>query len=369
MQVMRDGDTLYVGHAGTSGAGTSILDVSAPDRPELVTQWDAPANTHTHKVQIADGLLLVNHERFPYRPKKPLGPHSAGVAIYRLDDPFAPKQIGFWESGGKGVHRIVWEGGRYAHMSGAPEGFTDRIWMTVDMVEPEKPVLASRWWWPGQWTGGGESTDWPDGHRVAAHHGLREGDYTYLGYDDANLVVLDTSDPTIPREVSRLRWGGGATHTCMPLEGRGLLVVTDEQQHDGPHGEERRIHLIDIADPAAPRYLRTLPSPAASFDELPQRFGPHNLHENRTGSYRSNRLVFATYFSAGVRVYDVSDPQDPREIAHWVSEAPAGSPVPQSNDLFVDEHGLIWVTDRGTGGVFCLEPLSELADLMAEAAS
>ena len=118
MQVMRHGDALYVGHAGTSGAGTSILDVSAPDRPELVTQWDAPANTHTHKVQVADGLLLINHERFPYRPKKPLGPHSAGVAIYRLDDPFEPKQIAFWESGGKGIHRIVWEGGRYAHMSG-----------------------------------------------------------------------------------------------------------------------------------------------------------------------------------------------------------------------------------------------------------
>jgi hypothetical protein len=369
MQVMRDGDTLYVGHAGTTGAGTSILDVSAPDRPELVTQWDAPANTHTHKVQVADGLLLVNHERFPYRPKTPLGPHSAGVAIYRLDDPFEPKQIGFFESGGKGVHRIVWEGGRYAHMSGAPTGFTDRIWMTVDLIDPERPVLAGRWWWPGQWSAGGETTDWPDGHRVAAHHGLREGVHTYLGYDDANLVVLDTSDPTTPREVSRLQWGGGATHTCMPLAGRGLLVVTDEQQHDGPHGEERRIHLIDIADPAAPLYLQTLPSPAASFDELPQRFGPHNLHENRTGSYRSDRLVFATYFSAGVRVYDVSDPQNPREVAHWVSEAPAGSPVPQSNDLFVDEHGLIWVTDRGTGGVFCLEPLPELADLMAEAAS
>ena len=73
MQVMRHGDTLYVGHAGTTGAGTSILDVSAPDRPELVTQWDAPANTHTHKVQIADGLLLVNHERFPYRPEEAVG--------------------------------------------------------------------------------------------------------------------------------------------------------------------------------------------------------------------------------------------------------------------------------------------------------
>jgi hypothetical protein len=254
-------------------------------------------------------------------------------------------------------------------MSGAPEGFTDRIWMTIDLIEPEKPVLTSRWWWPGQWSAGGETADWSEGHRVAAHHGLVEDKYTYLGYDDANLVVLDTSDPTTPREVSRLQWGGGATHTCMPLIGRGLLVVTDEQQHDGPHGEERRIHLIDIADPSAPRYLRTLPAPAGPYDELPQRFGPHNLHENRDGSYRSDRLVFATYFSAGLRVYDVSDPQNPQEVAHWVSEAPPGSAVPQSNDLFVDEHGLIWVTDRGTGGVFCLEPLPELADLMTQAAS
>src|SRR5258707_13224773 len=67
MQVLREGDALYVGHTGTSGMGTSILDVSGPARPLLVTQWLAPARSHTHKVQVADGLLLVNHEKFPYR--------------------------------------------------------------------------------------------------------------------------------------------------------------------------------------------------------------------------------------------------------------------------------------------------------------
>lgn len=104
MQVMRHENTLYVGHAGTSRAGTSILDVSDPRRPKLVDQWPAPDNTHTHKVQVADGLLLVNHERFPYRPTAPLGPHSAGLAIYDLADPPAPRRIAFWESSGKGVH-------------------------------------------------------------------------------------------------------------------------------------------------------------------------------------------------------------------------------------------------------------------------
>ena len=367
MQVLREGNTLYVGHNGTTGAGTSILDVSAPDRPRLISQWDAPKNTHTHKVQVADGLLLVNHERFPYRPKTPLGPHSAGLAVYSLDDPFAPEQVGFWESGGKGVHRVVWEGGRYAHMSGTPEGFHDRIWLVVDLEDPKNPVEASRWWWPGMNIAAGETPDWPEGERYAAHHALTAGDFAYLGFDDANLVVLDIKDITTTIKVAHLTWGGGATHTCLPLPGRGLLVVTDEQQTDGPRAPERRIHLIDIADPTRPSYLTPLPAPDASYDRGPLRFGPHCLHENRAGSYRSERLVFATYFNAGVRVYDLIDPEHPVEIARWVSEAPPGLAAPQSNDLFVDADGLIWVTDRGGGGVFALEPEPWLAGLMRDA--
>jgi len=55
MQVLREGDALYVGHYGKSGMGTTILDVSDPARPTIVEQWPAPSGTHTHKVQVADG--------------------------------------------------------------------------------------------------------------------------------------------------------------------------------------------------------------------------------------------------------------------------------------------------------------------------
>ncbi|MBE1491561.1 LVIVD repeat-containing protein [Plantactinospora soyae] len=367
MQVIRSGDALYVGHTGTSRTGTSVLDVSDPLRPRLAGQWPAPANSHTHKVQVADGLLLVNHERYPYRPTGPLGPHSAGLAVFDLADPLAPEQIGFWPSGGKGVHRIVWEGGRYAHLSAVPDGFTDRIWVVLDLADPSRPVEVGRWWWPGQWTAGGERPDWPADRRYAAHHALIAGDVGYLGFDDANLVVLDVSDLSAPRMTGHLEWGGGATHTCLPLPGRDLLVVTDEQQHDGPYAPERRIHLVDIAEPSTPRYLGPLPHPTGPYDELPMRFGPHCLHENRPGSYRSGRLVFATYFSAGVRVYDLADPGDPREVAHWVSETPPGQSAPQANDLFVDSDGLVWVTDRVHGGLFVLEPEPRLRALMERA--
>lgn len=363
MQVIRSGDTVYVGHLGTSGMGTSILDVADPARPVLAAQWPAPAGTHTHKVQAAGGLLLVNHEKFPYRA--PLAdPFSAGLAIYRLTDPLRPEQIAFWPSTGRGVHRMVWAGGRYAHMSATPGGFTDRIWVAVDLADPAHPAEAGRWWWPGQRAG--EPPTWPAGKRFAAHHALLDGDRGYLGYDDAGLVVLDVSDMTRPQQAGHLQWAGGATHTCLPLPGRDLVVVTDEQVHPGPYAPQRAIRVIDVSGGQL-RVTGRCPPPGPGYDALPLRYGPHNLHENQPGGYRSARLVFATYFSAGVRVYDLADPTHPAEVAHWVPDPPRGQPVAQINDLFVDAGGLIWVTDRVNGGLYLLEPEPGLAALMAEA--
>jgi len=79
--------------------------------------------------------------------------------------------------------------------------------------------------------------------------------------------------------------------------------------------------------------------------------------------------VFATWFSAGLRAYDLSDPGTPREVAHWVAEPPPGQPVAQANDLWVEETGLVWVTDRIGGGLHLLEPEPALADLMDESRS
>jgi hypothetical protein len=383
MQVIRHGGALYVGHTGTTGAGTSVLDVTDPARPVLVTQWPAPPRSHTHKVQVAGGLLLVNHERFPapvpsnepahaMAPPEPSpapyqapdsGPVSAGLAVYRLDDPLRPGKLAFWPSGGSGVHRVVWTGGRYAHMSATPERFRDRIWVVLDMADPGHPVEAARWWWPGQRDD--ERPVWPAGKRYAAHHALVAGDRAYVGYDDAGLVVLDVADMTRPRQVGHAQWGGGSTHTCLPLPGRGLVVATDEQVRDGPHAPRRSIRVLDVSG-ADPRVLAECPHPGG-FDGLPLRFGAHNLHENQPGSYTSERLVFATYFSAGVRVYDLADPEHPVEVAHWIPGPPPGQPVAQINDLFVDPGGLVWVTDRIGGGLYVLEPEPPLAALMANA--
>ena len=355
MQVMRHGDALYVGHFGITGMGTSILDVADHTHPRLVDQWLAPPGSHTHKVQVAEGLLLANQEQF-----RGGDPFTAGMLVFDVHDPLAPRRIGRFDSGGAGVHRIVWTGGRYAHASVTPDGFADRIWMVIDMSDPERPVEAARF-----------VLDEPEpaGARYAAHHALIDGEVAYLGYCDAGMVVLDVADFAQPRQIARLTWEpGGETHTCLPLPGRKLVVATDEQLKDGPGSPTRLVHVIDVADPSRPRVLGACPEPEGDFRDRPLRFGPHNLHENRAGSYCSERVVFVTYFNAGVRVYDLEDPENPVEVAHWLPETPAGQDAPQLNDIFVEESGLVWATDRIGGGLYALEPDAELASLMYTAA-
>ena len=344
MQVMREGDALYVGHYGKSGMGTTILDVRDAERPRIVDQWPAPRGTHTHKVQVADGLLVVNEERF-----QRAGEWAAGMVVYDVSKPLAPKRLARLAGDGDGVHRIVWTGGRYAHASFTPEGHADRIWGIFDLGDPSEPREAARWQL---------DEPQPEGRRYAAHHALLDGAIAYLGYGDAGVVALDVADLTVPRKLWRLDWErGGGTHTCLPLAGRDLVVVTDEQMTDGPHAPPRVVRVVDARER---RVVSVLPSPDGDFAQQPTRFGPHNLHENRAGSYRSSALVFVTYFNAGLRVYDLTDPVQPEEVASWVPD----QADPQTNDLFVEAGGLVWVTDRFVGGLYGLEPEPELAALM-----
>jgi hypothetical protein len=91
-------------------------------------------------------------------------------------------------------------------------------------------------------------------------------------------------------------------------------------------------------------------------------FGPHNIHENRPGSFVSSEMIFATYQNAGVRVFDIRDPHQPKETAAWVPPAPPRmmdtrpnrARVIQSADVFVDAAGLIYATDYNAG-LFILE--------------
>lgn len=128
------------------------------------------------------------------------------------------------------------------------------------------------------------------------------------------------------------------------------------------------VRVVDISDETSPEVVSICPVPEGDFCERGLRFGAHCLHENRPDSYRSAEVVFATYFNGGLRVYDVSEPERPRDIAHWIPESPPGQPACQINDVWVGEDLLTYATDRVNGGVYVLEPEPELAERLREAA-
>jgi len=115
------------------------------------------------------------------------------------------------------------------------------------------------------------------------------------------------------------------------------------------------IWVFDNRTKANPVSISTFPTPAeADYVRKGGHFGPHNVHENRSGTFQSDRIVFVTYFNAGLRVFDTADPLRPAEIASYVPAAPAGQPAIQLNDVLVSEDGLIFVTDRVRGGLYIL---------------
>jgi hypothetical protein len=83
----------------------------------------------------------------------------------------------------------------------------------------------------------------------------------------------------------------------------------------------------------------------------------HDLFAGSPGSFQSEQLIFATYQNAGVRVFDITDPFAPRAVAHFVPPAPERMVDPrpnrprvmQSNDVYVAQDGLMYVTDVNAG--------------------
>lgn len=354
MHVNVYGDFAFVGHMGGDRIGTSVVDVSDPAAPRVVAQLTTPPGIRSHKVQVVDDLLLVNYERNPQEPG--VVGHPGGLKIFDVADPTRPVERGFLETPGKGVHRLTYWEPPLVYMSGSDDGFTDQFLIIVDVSDPSAPVEVGRWWAPGMKNG--ETATWPPHRRHAMHHAVVDGPHAFVTWWDGGLYILDVADPATPRELSHLTFPAeesSATHTAFPLPGRDLLVVTDEAIAEPSQEPQKQIRVVDISDVTSPRVVSTMPVPVGDFAERGGRFGPHNLHEMRPGSFQSSSIVHATYFNAGIRIYDVSNQFEPKEIAHYVPEDPAPGVRIQMNDLTVDPQGRIYATDRMGGGLYIFE--------------
>ena len=375
VQVMVNRVHVYVGHMFSDGV--TILDAADPRALKPVGFFSAGDHTRTHHLQAADDLLLLANganivamqaydgmrgyfentladsitERKKFR---------SGLSIHDISRPAQMREIAFLEMPGFGVNRLWWPGGRYAYVSAHFDGFTDHILCIVDLREITRPEIVGRWWLPGMHRAAGEGAPWQKGRRVALHHMITAGSLGYAAWRDGGLTIHDLADPAAPRLLSHINWSPpfpGGTHTPLPLPGRGLAVVADEANAEKCAKGTFRTFVVDVRVPENPVPIATLPSPTERDYCSLGVFGPHNLHENRPGSLRSEELIFATYNNAGVRVFDLRDAFAPREIAYWVPPAPRRLIDPRPNvavaaktcDAYVTPEGLMYVSDWNAG--------------------
>ncbi len=346
----------YAYVAPMKDVGTTILDVRNPRAPKVVAQLSVPPHTHSHKVQVAGDVMIANHERLSESKGTEF---SAGIAIYDIRDPVAPRLLSVFATGGPGVHRFWFVDGRYAHLSAGAEGFTNQIYRIVDLVRPDRPEEVGRWWIPGQWTAGGETPDWPASWTVRVHGApFAAGNRCVVGCHDWGWAILDISAPSRPRLVARHTFFppfGDMLHTALPLAGRGLVICTQEalRTYADRRDRDKYMWIVDVREESNPIPIATFRVDPDGLARPEARFGPHNIHENRPGGLAREDRIYLTYFAGGLRVVDIRDPYRPVEIAAYVPELPTG--IPQSNDVYVDADGLIYLVDRIDGQLDILE--------------
>ena len=374
MQLAKDGRRiLWLAHESAPKNFTAV-DVSDPRAPRVVVQTELPhARMRSNSLDMVGDVMTVAYQT------KATGLKPAGFDLFDVSTPERPKLISHFDASGahsRGVHAVWFVDGEFVHMAAGAADFRprdpkdDQCYRIVDVRNPSRPVEVGRWWLPG--TREGDAEPAPQRLEPKFDTGFRahntnvfpqRPDRAYLGYIDGGAVILDISDKAHPKLVANWRYSppfNGFTHTVLPLFERDLLIVSDEcVQNDGLDWP-KLVWVVDARVEANPVPISTFPAPPhAAFARRGGRFGAHNLHENLPvpGSWRSEQVIVGTFFNAGVRAYDVSNPYQPQEVAYFVPAAPPLSPVGavQLNDVYVDDRRLVYTVDRFVGGLYILE--------------
>jgi hypothetical protein len=404
-QVTVAGSHAYVGHIPNKRhLGTSIIDISDPRNPRVVAEVILDDHdSHSHKVRVVGDIMIVNHERNPtgigrradelprvlreleaslgrapkvteiagrlgvteadvqeIEAEAKRGYHTGGFKVYDVSNPAQQKEIVHKKTGGIGVHRFDMDA-NYAYISTEMKGYVGNILVIYDIRNPSKPIEISRWWIPGQHLEGGETPTWP-GRQHRLHHALRRGNEMWASCWHGGFWMVDVSDLAKPKSLGSYNYHPlfpEPTHTVMPVpglvNGRRIALAIDEEDAAVSSSEELarrgRAHAcilsFDVTNPAAIKPLgqfqvSEVDSPFSRASGA--RFGAHQFCERLDGT-----IVYAVWFSGGLRIIDVADPLAPKELGHYIPEPADGRKAPQSNDVALDDNGLIYMVDRWVG--------------------
>jgi hypothetical protein len=135
------------------------------------------------------------------------------------------------------------------------------------------------------------------------------------------------------------------------------------------------VYVVDITDEKIPYGVSNyqVAEETGAFCARGGRFGSHGSNEYQHPAY-DKRILFFTWFNAGVRAVDIRDPYRPREIGYYIPAVTSETDqrcaklasgrqsckvAIQSNNVEVDSRGYVYVVDRADTGLHILELTGE----------
>jgi hypothetical protein len=408
----------YIGHHGGSGDfakplntlngeaelnGTSIVDVTDPRQPKYLAHipgavGDGEAGA-AQMTRVCDGRSLGKGDPDKVYLLRAFG--REGHEIWDVTDPAKPKVLTRL-MGMSDTHKNYWEcEGGIAYLVSTPPGWRTRMTQVYDLSDPANPVKIRDFGLFGQQPGAtgaipvaihGLISTGPKSNRVYFAFGTNKGGIVQIV--DRDKLLKGPKEPTpenlLYPQVGRLDMSPlyGA-HTSMPLgkfkipefahekEGseRDIIMVVGETFREECGEARQMVWFVDDTVEAKPMAVShwTVPEASGNFCTRGGRFGSHSSNESM-GPPFYQKLTFITFFNAGVRVLDIRNPYEPKEVGYFIpSITKATQPrcgmiggvqrcsnaVIQSNNAETDDRGYIYLADRANTGLHILELTGE----------
>jgi hypothetical protein len=394
----------YVGHHGGTAFnpltgqveenGVSIVDVTNPRRPFYLHHL-IPGG---QMVQTCTGDELPSGT--PGEVYLLATDGNNGHRVWDVTNPSAPTEVAILTDGLGGTHKNWWEcdtGIAYLVADLRPEGWTTNRGLKIfDLSDPHNPMFIRNFGMVGSEPGATE----PPVRDPGIPEPTRLGDRVYLAYGTSGegaLQIIDreallTGDPNPTPEnllapvISQLNmpdyWGG---HTAWAMhdvtlpefelfeEGspRDIVILTTESTSNScQEPTEHMNFFVDITDEAFPFPVSNyfVPESGGLFCDRGGRFGAHSQNWSYTDVFYKKIVAFS-YFNAGARMVDVRDPYRPKEVAFYIPSTTEDTDercaeidgieqcfiAIQTNNVEVDERGLIYLFDRANTGLHIVE--------------
>ncbi|NOK03690.1 MULTISPECIES: LVIVD repeat-containing protein [Myxococcus] len=281
------------------GGGLVVFNVSNPYIPVQQTVIRFGHNDYWNAVWARDNALYVGSAR-------------DGLLVFDLADPRVPAFVRNHPSGGGpvDVHTLFVDGNRLYAMSPS-----HKQTIIFDITQPLEPQLLTRFTYP-------RSTGYP--HDAFAYEGR-----LYINHLDDGFLIAGLDDET-PELLGRYTYPHAFSHANAVGTFNGRTVAFEGGETMGSH-----IRVLDVTDPAN----------IVKIGEYRLR-GLTSVHNMLLVGTR----LYVAYYHEGVRVLDVSNPSQPREIAHYNTFRESD---PNRTDKLTD--GAIGIRVPGDGRIYVVD--------------